>query len=45
MPPQFQARIRADGLARAVCDYIAGMTDRYAQDEVRRLFYPNEPIL
>jgi dGTPase len=26
------------GLARVVCDYIAGMTDRYAMREYRRLF-------
>jgi dGTPase len=25
-------------LARVVCDYIAGMTDRYAAAEHRRLF-------
>ncbi len=28
------------GLKRAVADYIAGMTDRYAQDEYLKLFYP-----
>ena len=26
------------GRARLVCDYIAGMTDRFAMDEHRRLF-------
>lgn len=31
-------RIRADGLHRAVCDYLAGMTDRYVVQEYRRLF-------
>jgi dGTPase len=30
----------ADGRARAVADYIAGMTDRYAILEHRRLFDP-----
>jgi len=30
------------GRARAVADYIAGMTDRYAIAEHRRLFHPNE---
>ena len=29
-----------DNLARAVCDYIAGMTDRYALDEHSKLFDP-----
>jgi dGTPase len=32
----------AGGRARAVADYIAGMTDRYAILEHRRLFYPAE---
>ena len=31
-------RIRKDGLHRAVCDYLAGMTDRYAIMEYQRLF-------
>lgn len=30
LPPRPQARIAKDGLERAVCDHIAGMTDRYA---------------
>ncbi len=37
LPPEFQERA-ADGLERAVCDYIAGMTDRYAILEHRRIF-------
>jgi len=37
LPPEFQGRAEAD-LARAVCDYIAGMTDRYAILEHRRIF-------
>jgi dGTPase len=37
MPDEFQARERQEG-ARAVADYIAGMTDRYAIREHRRLF-------
>jgi dGTPase len=37
-----RTRRRADkaGLPRAVCDYIAGMTDRYALEEHQRLFDP-----
>jgi dGTPase len=31
-------------LERAICDYIAGMTDRYALDEHRRLFDPYERV-
>ena len=37
LPPEFQDRAEAD-LPRAVCDYIAGMTDRYAILEHRRIF-------
>jgi len=37
---QARKRIRRDGLHRAVCDYIAGMTDRYLIQEHARLF-PN----
>ncbi|MDN5345213.1 MAG: dGTPase, partial [Clostridia bacterium] len=29
-----------DDLARRACDYIAGMTDRYAVLQYRRLFVP-----
>jgi dGTPase len=28
--------------SRAICDYIAGMTDRYALEEYQRLFSPTE---
>jgi dGTPase len=37
LPPEFQSRAAADK-ARAIADYIAGMTDRYAMLEHRRLF-------
>ncbi|HET7291770.1 MAG TPA: deoxyguanosinetriphosphate triphosphohydrolase [Vicinamibacteria bacterium] len=40
LPPRYQERIAADGLHRVVCDYIAGMTDRFALDEHRKLFDP-----
>jgi dGTPase len=40
LPPRYQARIEKDGLHRVVCDYIAGMTDRFALDEHRKLFDP-----
>ncbi len=41
LPPQFQRRAAAtagSGQARAIADYIAGMTDRYAIRERARLF-------
>jgi dGTPase len=37
LPPQHRGR-GDDGHARAIADYIAGMTDRYAIREHRRLF-------
>ena len=37
LPPEFQARAREDA-PRAIADYVAGMTDRYAILEHRRLF-------
>ena len=44
LPPTVKGRVQKDGLHRAICDYIAGMTDRYAQDEYRRLFEPFERV-
>jgi dGTPase len=40
MPPHYQERIPQDGLHRVVCDYIGGMTDRFALDDHRKLFDP-----
>lgn len=37
LPPEFQARARDDA-PRAIADYVAGMTDRYAIKEHQRLF-------
>lgn len=37
LPPKFQQRAQ-DDKARAIADYIAGMTDRYAMKEHQRLF-------
>jgi dGTPase len=38
MPPEWAAKADAQGRARAVADYIAGMTDRFAIAEYARLF-------
>ena len=40
LPPHYQERIEREGRHRVVCDYIAGMTDRFAVDEHRKLFDP-----
>ena len=40
LPPQYQEQVQQLGVQRAVCDYIAGMTDRFAVDEHQKLFDP-----
>jgi len=43
LPPDWRRRCEGPGTpasARAVCDYVAGMTDRFALDEHARLFDP-----
>lgn len=40
MPSEFRAIADREGKARAVCDYIAGMTDRYATSKAMELFIP-----
>jgi len=42
LPEKFQAFVDKRGLERTVCDYIAGMTDRYAIEEHQKLFNPLE---
>src|SRR5574339_23616 len=42
LPTTTQANIEKRGLERTICDYIAGMTDRYAIEEHQRLFNPLE---
>jgi len=44
LPSEYQRWIEEAGLYQAVCDYIAGMTDRFAQDEYKKLFYPYERV-
>lgn len=40
LPHEVQSRIEDWGLERTICDYIAGMTDRFAIDEHYKLFEP-----
>ncbi|MGC8658073.1 MAG: deoxyguanosinetriphosphate triphosphohydrolase, partial [Desulfomonilaceae bacterium] len=44
LPPGIQRRIETgdESIERIVCDYIAGMTDRFALNEHRKLFLPYE---
>jgi dGTPase len=40
LPMEIQARFAEESPERVVCDYIAGMTDRFAIQEHRKLFDP-----
>ena len=46
LPLEVQARVASspEGLQRVVCDYLAGMTDRYAVQEYKRLYDPEERV-
>ncbi len=44
LPWQTQNRLKDEMLHRVVCDYIAGMTDRYALQEHQKLFDPMENV-
>jgi len=45
MPPHVYAQIeKGEGAPRVIADYIAGMTDRFALDEYRKLFDPLEKV-
>jgi dGTPase len=44
LPPGSQKRLKKEGAPRVICDYLAGMTDRYAQDEYRKFFEPFEKV-
>ncbi len=37
---QAHKRVRKVGRERAICDYLAGMTDRYCMQEHERIFGP-----
>ena len=40
LPEDFQPQLSFDGMERTVCDYIAGMTDKYAMYKYDELFIP-----
>ncbi|HZP43031.1 MAG TPA: deoxyguanosinetriphosphate triphosphohydrolase [Candidatus Binatia bacterium] len=46
LPPHVTRRVREDGepVARVIADYIAGMTDRFALEEYKKLFDPYERV-
>ncbi len=40
LPEDFQPQMSFEGMERTVCDYIAGMTDKYAVDKFTEIFVP-----
>lgn len=44
LPQSYRNRFQLFGKERVICDFIAGMTDRYAMDEYKRLFEPYERV-
>jgi dGTPase len=41
---RYRRRREGEPVPRMVCDYIAGMTDRFALDEYKKLFDPYEKV-
>jgi dGTPase len=44
LPPQALENMEEIGKHRVICDYMAGMTDRYALDQYKRFFEPYERV-
>jgi dGTPase len=44
LPREYQEWADEVGVHRAVCDYVAGMTDRYAQDRYLQMFQPYQKL-
>jgi dGTPase len=46
LPPEILRRHqqKKEGIHRVICDYLAGMTDRFALDEYKRFFEPYERV-
>ncbi|MEI3102196.1 MAG: hypothetical protein V8T45_10825 [Oscillospiraceae bacterium] len=40
LPEDFRSIIDGEGVERAACDYISGMTDSYAMEKYGELFIP-----
>ncbi|MHC1784461.1 MAG: deoxyguanosinetriphosphate triphosphohydrolase [Anaerolineaceae bacterium] len=40
LPKHVSSQIETNGLERTICDYIAGMTDRFAVEEHQKMFEP-----
>lgn len=44
LPPAFRERLKDEDKMQLICDYIAGMTDRFALQEYKKLFDPFERV-
>jgi dGTPase len=44
LPPSFLHRLKDEDQMQLICDYIAGMTDRFALQEYKKLFDPFERV-
>jgi len=44
LPPSFCQRLKDEDKMQLICDYIAGMTDRFALQEYKKLFDPFERV-
>ncbi|MBW2038376.1 MAG: deoxyguanosinetriphosphate triphosphohydrolase [Deltaproteobacteria bacterium] len=44
LPEKYQGRMAEEPAPKVVCDYIAGMTDRFALGEYKKLFDPYERV-
>ena len=42
MPSEYVQIAYQDGVERAVCDFLACMTDRYATDDFTSIFVPDD---
>ena len=40
LPREYDIIVKSEGIERAVCDYISGMTDRYSISEYNKIFVP-----
>ncbi|MBN1689251.1 MAG: deoxyguanosinetriphosphate triphosphohydrolase [Candidatus Omnitrophica bacterium] len=43
-PREILLKCKKEGIRRTICDYLAGMTDRFALDEYKRFFEPYERV-
>jgi len=44
LPSRYQEKMKQEGKERIICDYIAGMTDRFAIEEYEKLFDPRKKV-